>query len=159
MESLHKTMSGFTLIELLIVVAIIAILAAIAIPNYLAAQTRAKVSRVNSEERTIACGLECYLVDNNTYPYSCLCGCITTPISYLSKLPKDPFNNQGREDYLFAKCARMQAFCINSYGPDGTTAWDPFNWRCGMPSTYPLSYDPSNGVVSNGDVYRNTKGG
>jgi prepilin-type N-terminal cleavage/methylation domain-containing protein len=59
---------AFTLIELLIVVAIIAILAAIAVPNFLEAQTRAKVSRIKSDQRTIATALESYAVDNNVYP-------------------------------------------------------------------------------------------
>lgn len=58
---------GFTLIELLIVVAIIAILAAIAVPNFLEAQTRAKVARVVSDMRTIATGLETYRIDNGYY--------------------------------------------------------------------------------------------
>ena len=59
---------GFTLIELLIVVAIIAILAAIAVPNFLEAQTRAKVSRQYSNMRTTVTGLEAYYIDNNRYP-------------------------------------------------------------------------------------------
>ncbi|MGI8907609.1 MAG: type II secretion system protein [Candidatus Sumerlaeaceae bacterium] len=61
---------GFTLIELLIVVAIIAILAAIAVPNFLEAQVRAKVSRVKNDQRSLATGIETYYVDNNTYPVS-----------------------------------------------------------------------------------------
>jgi prepilin-type N-terminal cleavage/methylation domain-containing protein len=60
---------AFTLIELLIVVAIIAILAAIAVPNFLEAQTRSKVSRTKADLRTLSTGLETYAVDWNKYPY------------------------------------------------------------------------------------------
>lgn len=68
-EMTKRLKSGFTLIELLIVVAIIAILAAIAVPNFLEAQTRAKVSRARADHRTIATGLEMYHIDHNKYPW------------------------------------------------------------------------------------------
>src|SRR5690606_41954445 len=50
------------------VVAIIAILAAIAVPNFLEAQTRSKVSRVQNDLRSIATAMESYFIDNRTYP-------------------------------------------------------------------------------------------
>ena len=59
---------GFTLIELLIVVAIIGILAAIAIPNFLNAQVRAKVAQAKANMVTVATGVEEYAVDWNVYP-------------------------------------------------------------------------------------------
>lgn len=59
---------AFTLIELLIVVAIIAILAAIAVPNFLEAQVRSKVARCKADMRSLATGVETYAVDNNRYP-------------------------------------------------------------------------------------------
>jgi prepilin-type N-terminal cleavage/methylation domain-containing protein len=63
-----KKYSAFTLIELLIVVAIIAILAAIAVPNFLDAQVRSRVARVQSDMRMVATAIEAYRIDNNTYP-------------------------------------------------------------------------------------------
>lgn len=61
-------MRAFTLIELLIVVAIIAILAAIAVPNFLEAQVRAKVARVTADMRSMQTAIELYRVDNNKVP-------------------------------------------------------------------------------------------
>ncbi len=98
---------AFTLIELLIVVAIIAILAAIAVPNFLEAQTRAKVSRTRADMRSLATGLETYHIDTNTYPFQnpqfravkhapgqpLVLENLTTPISYLNSMSSfmDPF--------------------------------------------------------------------
>src|SRR5471032_3205953 len=70
---------AFTLIELLIVVAIIAILAAIAVPNFLEAQVRAKTRRAKADMRTTATGMESYFVDYNTYPQ---CNDRATAIAY-----------------------------------------------------------------------------
>ncbi|MEO8376469.1 MAG: prepilin-type N-terminal cleavage/methylation domain-containing protein [Candidatus Sumerlaeota bacterium] len=112
---------GFTLIELLIVVAIIAILAAIAVPNFLEAQTRAKVSRAKSDLRTLATALESYRIDGNNYPYvsddaagewimpagapkgasvnTALRGMggLTSPVSYITSALYDPFVLEDRD--------------------------------------------------------------
>lgn len=97
-----KTPKAFTLIELLIVVAIIAILAAIAVPNFLEAQTRSKISRNLADMRTIATCLETYVVDNNKYPPSDSWGLseeglqrLTTPITYCTSSPDDVFRKKG----------------------------------------------------------------
>jgi prepilin-type N-terminal cleavage/methylation domain-containing protein len=59
---------GFTLIELMVVIAIIIILAAIAIPNYLTMTQRAKKSRIASDMATLATGLETFKTDWGKYP-------------------------------------------------------------------------------------------
>ena len=93
---------AFTLIELLIVVAIIAILAAIAVPNFLEAQVRAKVSRVKADLRTIVTALESYAVDYNRYPpndgvYNVVPILLSTPVAYVSESNLvDPFSEFER---------------------------------------------------------------
>jgi general secretion pathway protein G len=101
---------AFTLIELLIVVAIIAILAAIAVPNFLEAQTRSKVSRVKADFRSVATAIESYRVDENQYPHSCdikgtgdwfaYCHLLTTPIAYMSRVPTDEFFDKDSDPYF-----------------------------------------------------------
>jgi type IV pilus assembly protein PilA len=59
---------GFTLIELLVVVAIIAILAAIAIPQYSAYRQRAFDSAALSDVKTIQTASEAFFADKNVYP-------------------------------------------------------------------------------------------
>jgi len=59
---------GFTLIELLIVVAIIGILAAIAIPQFSAYRAKAFNSASNSDLKNIKTGMEAYMADNQEYP-------------------------------------------------------------------------------------------
>jgi len=91
---------GFTLIELLIVVAIIAILAAIAVPNFLEAQVRAKTSRARTDLRTLATALESYGVDSNHYPpndgtFNVIPLQLTTPVAYLTSARLlDPFSER-----------------------------------------------------------------
>ena len=156
---------GFTLIELLIVVAIIAILAAIAVPNFLEAQVRSKVSRVRADMRSIATALEIYCVDNNVYPCRPTCeadcgcwrGALTTPIAYTSAGFEDPFASQDSPEkryYRYSICYKMKSWIFVSLGPDRTSAFDPMLWMCGMASTYPMPYDATNGTVSFGDIYR-----
>ncbi|MBI1290662.1 prepilin-type N-terminal cleavage/methylation domain-containing protein [bacterium] len=59
---------AFTMLELLMVVAIIAILAAIAVPNFLEAQTRSKVARVRMDMADTSAALEAYMADWRSYP-------------------------------------------------------------------------------------------
>ncbi len=145
-----RNTNAFTLIELLIVVAIIGILAAIAVPNFLNAQLRAKIARVQSDFKSISTALETYRIDYNSYPYFDEWGYdasfspiyyrlipLTTPSSYMSTIDlQDPFLKvmpaEGYEDeeirhsynYRYYKAFNpnytFDAWVLNSMGPDLT---------------------------------------
>ncbi len=190
---------GFTLIELLIVVAIIAILAAIAVPNFLEAQVRSKVSRMHANIRTVTTALESYFVDNNHYPPTTYAplgvfpleerwkiwpGILTTPVSFITS--DDPMIDVFRAShgwrsrianqvmylpsnfYLLpyqdtpntyrAQLNRYGYWVIRSAGPD--TYYQNYLHLKGdydLGGWYLGSYDPTNGTVSAGDIYRSQK--
>jgi prepilin-type N-terminal cleavage/methylation domain-containing protein len=62
-----RRQSGFTLIELMIVVVVIGILAAIAIPNFIALQMRAREGSTKANMHTLQVGAEDYAVQNNSF--------------------------------------------------------------------------------------------
>jgi len=179
---MRRLSGGFTLIELLIVVAIIGILAAIAVPNFLNAQIRAKISRCTSDMKTLETALEMYRMDNNDYPtcdqprvrgyfdhwhpneirfYR-----MTTPVAYISSVPRDPFTSPSAADWYQWGWAYDyvnnygdnhdggwgHVWRINSWGPDQVNGWGGNrDGKCinGYPD---FVYQASNGLTSKGDI-------
>jgi prepilin-type N-terminal cleavage/methylation domain-containing protein len=168
---------GFTLIELLIVVAIIGILAAIAVPNFLNAQLRAKIAGTQSDLRVMVDAMQAYLIDNNSY-HAHRDGAnqqfpLTTPVPYMSGFLNDRFQDKAGIE----RAAGFQySFTFYHWIPCDThlnwwpkagerghktvgsahrqqygglvDGWGPAGIRGGPP------YDPSNGLMSRGGFMR-----
>lgn len=176
---MKKRKSGFTLIELLIVVAIIGILAAIAVPNFLNAMIRAKIARVRADMKAVQTALESYKLDNNTYlPHHAhpagqawninLYHFLTTPIAYLPAPAEDDFNPPGQtatvdpfiQSHLPIYCYKPSQFYVNhpdfyDVRPDDTPAVAFGVYSYGPDEDWDdisIFFDMSNGVRSDGDL-------
>lgn len=170
---------AFTLIELLVVVAVIAILAGIALPNFLEAQTRSKVVRVKADQRSVATALEAYRVDEGRYPPSTLIPPfrrlrpLTSPVAYMTEVPNDvfgggdtgpgPFHTQGKFNFGAMPIDKESRYALTSVGPDRGADCDGIEFYPGYSEDlweHPatgftfIRYDPTNGTISDGDIWR-----
>lgn len=167
---------AFTLIELLIVVAIIGILAAIAVPNFLNAQIRAKIGRVQSEFNSIRTAFEMYRMDGNgrlpdawAISWYGAWRCFTTPVAYLPTVPIDIFQPKEKVNFVnehnfyeFVEAYRTTSgtqkdWALASLGPDRED--DTLELANYPNSNKWVSYSTSNGLVSDGDVLFETHPG
>jgi general secretion pathway protein G len=119
---MNRKETGFTLIELLIVVAIIGIIAAIAIPNLLNAIDRSKQKRTMADMRSVGTACEEYSIDNNFYPVQTTQGDVSgiaanlTP-TYIKVVPTvDGWN----WNIQYGSAAGGSGYTVRSLGKDGT---------------------------------------
>lgn len=112
----NRKPNGFTLIELLIVVAIIGLIAAIAIPNLLNAVDRGKQKRTMADLRSISTAIESYAVDNTIYPVAADIATLSINLEplYITNVP--PNDAWGR-NFLFNSDGLD--YTIGSGGKDG----------------------------------------
>ncbi|MCX7016536.1 MAG: hypothetical protein NTW86_28930, partial [Candidatus Sumerlaeota bacterium] len=155
-------------VELIVIGFVALILAMIAVPNFLEAQTRSKVSRVKSDQRSLATAIESYFVDNNAYPAR-----VETlwqgPVHYMSGGLFDPFasaasGGRGKGfSYVVGPdaIARAQRAGLLAPGPTAPPAsfWLTYSLGPdGRDDGGEIVYDPTNGTVSRGDVIRTSQG-
>ena len=118
---MKRLQKGFTLIELMIVIAIIAILAAILIPNFLHARAESQTAACEGNEKQLATALEEFAVDNSgTYPATGAMVAGFMPATYISAYPTDPVN--PATNYAFTNPAAVAA---NSYEIADAGGHDP----------------------------------
>ena len=140
--NLMKSQKGFTLIELMIVIAIIAILAAILIPNFLHARAEAQTSGCEGNEKQIATALEEYAVDHNgTYGGGGTVSSSLLGTLYLGVTPSDPVN--GTSYSVNTTASSFGSYQITDTGGHDTTTTGQLP---GGPGTGSIIYNQNSGI-------------
>lgn len=112
----RRTMrQGFTLIELMIVIAIIGVLAAIAVPNFKRARERANTRACYANQKTIAGAVEMYNLDNNTIAGIDQTTCTTlVSAGYLQSQPADP--GGGATAFTYVQISQGNGISCSTHG-------------------------------------------
>lgn len=129
---------GFTLIELMVVVVILAILAAIAVPQFMDRPDEARIVKAKQDIASMSSALQLYKLDNYRYPTTeqGLEALVSQPTSepeapnwkpYMQQLPKDPW---GR-DYLYLSPGQNGDFDLYTLGADGEEGGEGVNATLG----------------------------
>jgi type II secretion system protein G len=126
----HSDERGFTLIEMMIVVAIIAILVAILVPNFMRARAQAQTAACEANLKEIATALEEYQTDHEAYPDVTSATNVTSAESnlgqYVRQTPIDPVNPTGYYQYQVANYntgnASYTIICPGQHDPATLTA-------------------------------------
>jgi prepilin-type N-terminal cleavage/methylation domain-containing protein len=139
----HRTYRrGFTLIELMIVIAIIAILAAILIPNFLHARAEAQTAGCEGNEKQIATAMEEYAVDHNgSYGAG---GTVTSTLLgtlYLGVTPSDPVDSSNYS--VNTTAGTYGSYQITDAGKHDTTTTGGLP---AGPGTGSIVYDQNSGI-------------
>ena len=116
LNKINKRRGGFTLVEIMIVVAIIALLAAIAVPGFLRARKRAQASRILNDLRLIDSAVDQYAIETNKSTNSTVN--VTDWTNYLKK--NSALYNTGND--LFGNSYGVQT--VDSLPKVPTNAWD-----------------------------------
>ena len=117
---IKKGKKGFTLIELLIVIAVIAILVAIVIPNFRGIRIQAKSASAKADLRNLQTACLVYVKFHNAYP-AALADLPNEGIDkrIVNKVPDDPFNENTEYYYFKNALGEYTTYVIGSVGPDG----------------------------------------